>query len=40
MQYESAKSELQSPPPSISLSGMLFEAVTMLVITSVLFWLV
>ena len=26
MQYESAKSELQSPPPRISLSGILFEA--------------
>jgi len=40
MQYESARSELQSPPPSIPISGMLFEAVTMLSITAVLFWLV
>lgn len=39
MQYESAKSELQSPPPRISLSGILFEAGTMLGITAVLLWL-
>ena len=37
MQYESARSELQSPPKSVSLSVLAFEAVTMLAFASLLF---
>lgn len=40
MQYESAKSELQSPPSSIPISGMLFEAAALVAIAAVLSWLV
>jgi hypothetical protein len=40
MQYESAKSELQSPPENMSLSVMAFEAVTMVLTASLMFWLI
>ena len=39
MLYESARSELQSPPKSVSLLVMAVEAVTMLSAASLLFWL-
>jgi len=40
MQYESAKSQLQSPPNNVSLKGMAFEAAGMLVLAYLLSWLV
>ena len=40
MQYESAKSQLQSPPNNVSLKGMAFEAAGMLVLAYLLFQLV
>ncbi len=40
MQYEAAKSELQSPPQRLSFIGMAFEAAGMLLLAGLLFWLI
>ena len=40
MLYESARSELQSPPKGMSLSVMAFEAIAMVLAASLLFWLI
>ena len=40
MQYQAAKSELQSPPQSLPYVGMLFEAAGILLLTGLLFWLI
>ena len=40
MQYHSAKSELQSPPNTVSFKGMLFEAAGMLLLATLLFFLI
>ena len=40
MQYELARMELQSPPPSLSFSGILVETLVMLALAGLLFWLI
>ena len=39
MQYQSAKSELQSPPQNVSLLVIVFEAATMLLAALLLYWM-
>jgi len=40
MQYQTARSELQSPPRSIPFAGIVIQAGAMLLATTVLVWLV
>lgn len=40
MQYQAAKTEMQSRPPRVSWTGAAFEAIAMLAITGVLVWVI
>ena len=40
MQYEAARTELQSPPQRVPLSGMAIEALTLVLIAAAMLWFV